>query len=114
MTAKKLTRRRYSTEFKAQVLAECSRPGASIAAVAIAHGINPNIVHNWRHAGKKHNGQASLAAAPTFIPLPVPSAADVSRADIRVELRSGSVTATILWPISASAECAQFLRKTLA
>jgi len=40
-------RRKHSAEFKAQVLAECRQPGASVAAVAIAHGLNPNVVRKW-------------------------------------------------------------------
>jgi response regulator of citrate/malate metabolism len=32
----------------ARVLAECDVPGASVAKVAMAHGINANVVHRWR------------------------------------------------------------------
>ena len=41
-------RRRYSQEMKARVLAECEVPGASVAKVAMSHGINANVVHGWR------------------------------------------------------------------
>jgi transposase len=41
-------RRRYSRELKTQILAECDAPGASVAQVAMLHGINANIVHGWR------------------------------------------------------------------
>jgi transposase len=34
-------RRRYGAELKAQILGECNVPGASVAKVAMAHGINP-------------------------------------------------------------------------
>ena len=40
-------RRAYSTEFKAAVLAACQQPGASVAAVALAHGLNVNLVRKW-------------------------------------------------------------------
>jgi transposase-like protein len=40
-------RRFYSPELKAQVVTQCRTNGASIAAVALAHGINANIVHRW-------------------------------------------------------------------
>ena len=52
--SRKDTRRRYSAEFKTQILGECSQPAASVAGVALSHGINANIVHKWRrlaHAG---------------------------------------------------------------
>lgn len=40
-------RRRYGAELKAQILAEWAAPGASVARVTMAHGINANIVHGW-------------------------------------------------------------------
>ena len=46
-------RRRYGEELKRQILAECQAEGASIAKVAMSHGINANIVHSWR---KRSNG----------------------------------------------------------
>ncbi len=41
-------RRRHSDEFKAKVLAACDEPGASISGVALAHGLNTNLVRKWR------------------------------------------------------------------
>lgn len=43
----KSQRRVHGAEFKAQVLAECQQPGASVAAVALAHGLNINLVRKW-------------------------------------------------------------------
>jgi transposase len=37
----------HGAEFKAQVLAACRQPGASVAAVALAHGLNVNLVRKW-------------------------------------------------------------------
>jgi transposase-like protein len=34
-------------DLKLQVVSACAQPGASIAAVAMQHGINANIVHRW-------------------------------------------------------------------
>jgi transposase-like protein len=34
----------HGAEFKARVLAECQQPGASVVAVALAHGLNVNLV----------------------------------------------------------------------
>ena len=41
-------RRVHSVQLKAAVLAACNEPGASIAAVALAHGLNANLVRKWR------------------------------------------------------------------
>jgi transposase-like protein len=40
-------RRTRSSEFKAQVVAACIHPGISIAAVAMANGINANLARSW-------------------------------------------------------------------
>ena len=45
---KRASRRRYSEEIKARVMTECDAAGASVAKVAMSHGINANIVHRWR------------------------------------------------------------------
>ncbi len=43
-TQSKSKRRVHGAEFKTQVLAECQQPGASVAAVALAHGLNVNLL----------------------------------------------------------------------
>ena len=96
-------RRTHSPEFKAVVLAACRQPGASIAAVALAHGINANVVHKWL-AGigmKRSSGQLSSAAqspvAPVqFLPVGLGTsclAASVSAKDqdIRLDLDLGAM-----------------------
>ncbi|UUZ66389.1 transposase (plasmid) [Polaromonas sp. P1-6] len=45
--ANRPTRRFYSAELKTQVMQECRQGGASVAGVALSHGINANIVHRW-------------------------------------------------------------------
>jgi len=43
-------RRWHGPQLKRQILQACAQPGASVAAVALAHGINANLVHKWRRA----------------------------------------------------------------
>ena len=88
MTSDKKTRRRYSAAQKAQVLAECGEPGASVAKVAMAHGINANIVHRWRQLSRD-GAAVGPAKAGGFVVLSL-QAPDVPAAlvtDVRVELR---------------------------
>ena len=40
-------RRTHSIGFKAQVVQACEVPGASVAGVALAHGVNANLVRKW-------------------------------------------------------------------
>jgi transposase len=42
-------RRLHSDEFKADAVAACTQPGMSMAAAAMAHGINANLLRRWVH-----------------------------------------------------------------
>ena len=112
---KTATRRRYSAEFKAQVLAECEVPGVSVAKVAMAHGINDNVVHGWRKLAREGRSVAASARASEFVPVTMPAAA-IHSADARgieVELRRGAVTMKITWPLMAAADFAAWMRELL-
>ena len=106
--SKKITRRRHGADLKAQVLSECAQPGASVARVAMSHGINANVVHKWRRL-------ANAQPVPTgsFIPVALPAPVVTSQQDILVELRRGATTMTITWPGAAAAECAAWMRELL-
>lgn len=114
MTSEKAeTRRRYSAATKAQVVAACDEPGASVAKVAMAHGINANVVHRWRQLARE--GQATPAKTGEFIALPLMASSEAAPApaDIRVELRRGPVAMSITWPTSAAADFAAWTRELL-
>lgn len=40
-------RRTYTPDYKADVVRQCLKPGVSVAGVALAHGINANLVRRW-------------------------------------------------------------------
>lgn len=107
-------RRSYSKAFKAQVLAECEAPGASVARVAMSHGINDNVVHRWRQLARESRAVAAPVPRGEFVPVTL-SATDAGPggADIRVEIRRGATAITVSWPCSAAAECAAWLRDWL-
>src|SRR5215211_1107668 len=66
MYSRSASRRRHGADFKAKVLAACDEPGASISGVALAHGLNANLVHKWRSGrGVKLARVAIAASAPT-------------------------------------------------
>ena len=110
---KAATRRRYDDEHKAQVVAECDVPGASVAKVAMSHGINANVVHRWRQLAREARvpgpARTSEFVAVSLAPPPVPSPAR----DIPIQLRRGATAMTISWPVSASAEFAGWIRELL-
>lgn len=41
------TRRRFSREFKAQIVAQCQQPGVSVARIALDNDLNANLVRRW-------------------------------------------------------------------
>jgi transposase len=47
MHSNPVPRRRHSAELKSKVVAACNEPGTSIAAVALSHGLNANLVRKW-------------------------------------------------------------------
>ena len=107
-------RRRYSQEMKAQVLAECAVPGASVAKVAMSHGINANVVHGWRKLARGAS-EVAVASAREFVPVAledaeVPCAGERS---IEVEVRRGAVTMKITWPLLAAGDFVAWTRELL-
>ena len=118
MHSKAAPRRRHGAELKAQVLAECDEPGASVAAVAQSHGLNANLVHKWRRRQRARTAEATASdnevASAAFVPLQLPSPpAPAATPDIRIELRRGATTMHIAWPGAAAGECAAWLREWL-
>ena len=105
-------RRRHSAEFKRQVLAECARPGASVAGVALAHRINANLVQKWRRQARGGGVGGALRADATFVPVAVAAAEPAEGmppAAVHVEVHRGAVCARIRWPVVAAADCAGWL-----
>ena len=114
-------RRKHSAEFKAQVVEACRPAGVSIAAVAMAHGVNANLARRWVLAAERgdegplatcESAVTNTIARPSFVPLRLPSA-EPAIADIRIELRRGSTTVNLRWPGAAAAECAAWMRELL-
>jgi transposase len=64
MYSRSAPRRRHGAEFKAKVLADCDEPGASISGVALAHGLNANLVRQWR-AGRGARVASMGSTAPS-------------------------------------------------
>ena len=123
MHSKGAPRRRHSEELKTRVLGACAEPGASVAAVAQAHGLNANLVHKWRREPARvpqrsmSAAKASCAAdkmAGVFVPLQLPAQTPMATPpDIRIELRRGTTSIAVTWPAAAAGECAAWMRELL-
>ena len=131
--AQRRTHRTYTPQFKAELVAACRQPGASVAAVALQHGMNAKVLHRWLkewaqglHRLEVGVSTAVVASLPSaFIPIDLsavppasvgeqPSASLPAPADgIRIECQRPGMSVTVHWPLSTATECAQMLRELL-
>lgn len=113
-------RRIHSAHFKAEAVGACQQSGVSIAAVALARGLNAAMLHRWvKQAERSGRPIAIRTTTPSvaieneegFVPVPLPSN-PVSGA-IRIEVRRRGGRVTVEWPASAAHECALLLRELM-
>ena len=113
-------RRYHPEEFKRAVLEACCEPGASVAGIALANGLNANQVRRWmRERGIETPKQRILlpaaqpvpATAPEFVQLPL--VPEPESPDIRIEIRRGNTAIKVEWPVQTSGDCAAWLRDWL-
>jgi transposase len=115
--------RRHSAEFKARVIELAREPGTSVAAVALANGLNANMLRRWVHECEalepsvvNNDGAAVL---PAFVQLPVPaqersvppSPSPQVVGGITVEIRRGNTTVHASLPLDGRS--AAWLREVL-
>ena len=116
VNANRPRRRFYSPELKAQVTQECRHNGASVAGVALSHGINANIVHRWLREPVSQCAAATSSQLNGFIALtldyPAPGLAP-QPPGIRVEVRRGESNVTVSWPLQGADACTACLRERL-
>jgi transposase-like protein len=111
-------RRRHSAEFKARVVAACRKPGVSIAAVALEHRLNANLLRRWVVAAERGEETVaarsvvqagSLPAPAAFVPVEVERSPVVTSQAIVIELQRGATAVKVSWPLAAAAGCAAWL-----
>ena len=118
--------RRHAPEFKARVIAACLQPGVSIAAVALANGLNANFLRSWVKAHRDQQrsdiaigvardpgGVPAKRSAPTLVPVHVQAPSDAPSGAIEVEIRRLQTVVAIRWPASEASSCGQWLRDLL-
>jgi transposase len=70
-------RRQHERSFKAELVRQCLVPGASVAAIALAGGINANLLFKWRRdhlRSMRPNGSSSASAV--LVPVQVAQEVD--------------------------------------
>ena len=120
----RVRRRRYSDEFKASVIAQCMRPGVSMARIALEHGLNANLLRRWVTNAERASGSGGALAIGTamqravdpvghqFVSVPIETNAP-TMPPIEVELHRGPLRVKVRWPTSAAPECVGWLRELL-
>lgn len=68
-TPAKATKRKHSAAFKRKLVALTQQAGASVAAIALEHGVNANLVFKWRT--QQLGRPPSAKPAPQAVLLPV-------------------------------------------
>ena len=61
-------RRRYDPGSKARLVAACLEPGVSISGLALAHGVNANLLRKWIKDAREA-GFSGASAKSAFIPV---------------------------------------------
>ena len=118
--------RRHAPEFKARVIAACLEPGVSIAAVALANGLNANFLRTWVKAHREQQqhgmrrgdtrdseGAPTERSVPSLVPVTVKPSSDETSGTIELEIRRPQTVIAIRWPTSEAGACAQWLRDVL-
>ena len=74
-------RRKHGEALKQELVERSLRAGASVAAIAQEHGINANLLFNWRRLylrGRDSSAPATPTPTPTLLPVTVQASAAVS------------------------------------
>jgi len=106
--------RRHSDEFRARVIELARQPNTSVAAVALANGLNANMLRRWVResevAGKAGSGDAQPrdVAMSTFVQLPMPTQPSLPTASpeqtavsVEVEIHRNGTTVRASLPLDS-------------
>ncbi len=113
--------RRHSDEFKAHVIAMARQPGMSMAAVALANGLNANMLRRWV---RQCEGPSEKVVVPadrrepvaTFVQLPMasqraPEPPAPAVATVDVQITRGDTRIAVQLPLGSTS--AAWLREVL-
>ena len=103
-------RRRHSEEFRARVVAACRQPGVSVAALALAHGLNANLVRGWikqsteRLPVARRSTAGPVVEALRVVPVAIGPTEGTSEEAVRIDIRRCGLAVQLAWPATRVAE----------
>jgi transposase len=112
-------RRRHSEEFRARVVAACQEPGVSVASVALANGLNANLLRRWikeraeRLPVRRQSAVSSILEPMTVVPVRIESGEGQGGEAIRIDIRRGGIAVQLAWPATRMTELSGLLKDLL-
>ena len=106
-------RRTYTTEFRQGLVAQC-QPGVSVSRIALAHGINANLLRKWIDR-YRNQLPVPVSAAPSKlvavqVELPVNTQTETACSEaIEISLTKRTMHINIRWPGNQAQACAVWL-----
>jgi transposase-like protein len=93
----------------------------SVAAVALANGLNANYLRRWvKEYRERQAGSSSEAASKTgevksalLVPVQVDAPESTATGEIRVDIRRGSIAVQLAWPIGQAVSLGEWLKALL-
>lgn len=112
------TQRFHDSDSKHPVAATSPGTRRHGSTIALAHGLNTNLVHGWL---RRAAGATSPTVIGEFVAVPLPAAPSsqpppetaAPLPDIRIEFRRGATTITVSWPMAGASECGEWLHQWL-
>jgi transposase-like protein len=112
-------RRRHSEEFRARVVAACREPGVSVSAVALANGLNANLLRRWikeraeRLPVRRRSVVNPVVESMTVVPVTIELDEGQGGEEIRIDIRRGGMAVQLAWPATRTGELGRLLKDLL-
>ena len=103
-------RRTHSTEFKTDLVTTSRKPGVSVSAVALSHGLNANLLRRWMRQFPVGTTLPVAATPAKLVPVQIETLnTSTPDGDIQFDIQRGPTRINIRWPIDKAEACAQWL-----
>lgn len=64
-------RRTFTPEYKQELVRKCRAPGVSVSAIALAHGLNANVLRKWLRQQTAASSARPSVPSPILLPVTV-------------------------------------------
>ncbi|NUZ09130.1 IS66-like element accessory protein TnpA [Piscinibacter koreensis] len=95
-------KRVFATAFKRWIVEEARRPGASVAGLAMQHGVNANQLHRWMRLPQWRSEAPVSPALPVLLPVEIQAepahvtAAPITARRVPIEVELGGAVVRVM------------------